>query len=78
MDQGQAINTVHNTPSPVTQSRNQKYEKGLQRKGIVKITIQVPEAVECDFKLAAERCREDRDLYPATLRSKTTGKIVGI
>lgn len=68
----------NNPPSKTLSSvtRNKAYEQRRKQAGEIKITIWVPEDTECDYKVMAERCCEDRDLYPAGLRSKSTGKIV--
>lgn len=62
----------------VCMSRNSLYEEKKKAKGLVKVTLWVPNHVSDDVKLLAGILCDDNDLVPSTVRSLTTGRMKGI
>lgn len=59
-------------------SRNARYEQTQKDKGLVKVTLWLPEPVAPNFKLAASLCLSNSDLTLTGLRSIKTGRFVSI
>lgn len=59
-------------------SRNAKYEQAQKDKGLVKVTLWLPESVAPNFKLAASLCLGNSDLTLTGLRSIKTGRFLSI
>lgn len=62
----------------MTITRNAKYEQAQKAKGLVKVTLWLPESVAPNFKLAASLCLYNKNLTLTGLRSLTTGRFVSI
>lgn len=59
-------------------SRNARYEQTQKDKGLVKVTLWLPESVAPNFKLAASLCTEHSQLTLTSLRNIATGRFVSI
>ncbi len=59
-------------------SRNARYEQTQKDKGLVKVTLWLPEQVAPNFKLAASLCVDNSTLTLTGLRNVKTGRFVSI
>ena len=55
--------------------RNKKYEAGKKSRGLVKMTVWVPEEALVDFKNMAVFCCDERGCVPFMVRDLVTGKF---
>lgn len=56
-------------------SRNAEYEARKKAKGLIKMTIWVPEKTKPDFQLMADFCDVHRSCTPEMVRCSTTGQM---
>ena len=70
-------NGQHVTGDP-SLTRNQRYEKRMKDNGLEKVTLWVPSVSATEFKQMADFCNLNKDIYPATCRSRKTGQLVKI
>lgn len=59
-------------------SRNTEYEKRMQKLGLKKVTVWIPETRESEFKMLASTCCDHRHLTFNTLRDVQSGKFVSL
>lgn len=59
-------------------SRNSRYEQAQRNKGLIKLTLWVPEHVAPNFKLAASLCVQHPHLTLTGLRNLNNGRFVSI